>query len=124
MLKVCGHSPEADYMRRARERVLALGGLQAANSYTKINFSLVGLFPRKYTPTVPPEIVLVPLDILYEMSPGRALSSCRWPSVQAMGRTACPRTGITIEELYDPHKKLTLVNAREWRPCSAIWTVR
>jgi squalene-hopene/tetraprenyl-beta-curcumene cyclase len=112
MLKVCGHSPEADYMRRARDRVLALGGLQAANSYTKINFSLVGLFPRKYTPTVPPEIVLVPLDILYEMSSWSRTIIVPLAIVQAIGPHRLAPSGITVEELYDPHKKLTLVNRK------------
>ena len=40
-------TPASDPLRRARERVLALGGLQAANSYVKINLSLFGLYPRK-----------------------------------------------------------------------------
>ena len=31
-----------------RERILALGGLQAANSYVKINLSLFGLYPREH----------------------------------------------------------------------------
>src|ERR1035438_7680341 len=43
-------------MRAARQRILALGGLQAANSYVKINLSLFGLYPRKHAPSVPPEI--------------------------------------------------------------------
>ena len=46
-----GILPDSDPLRRARERILALGGLQAANSYVKINLSLFGLYPRKYVPT-------------------------------------------------------------------------
>jgi squalene-hopene/tetraprenyl-beta-curcumene cyclase len=108
VLKIRGHSPEADYMRRARERVLALGGLQAANSYTKINFSLFGLYPRKYTPTVPPEIVLVPLDVLYEMSSWTRAIIVPLAIVQAMGRHRLAPDAITVDELYDPHKKLAM----------------
>ena len=37
-------------LERSRERILALGGLQAANSYVKINLSLFGLYPREHTP--------------------------------------------------------------------------
>ncbi|MDH5776365.1 MAG: TetR family transcriptional regulator, partial [Nitrospirota bacterium] len=59
-LRVGGYSPEHDIMQRARKRILALGGLQATNSYTKNNLSMFGLFPRKYTPSVPPELVLMP----------------------------------------------------------------
>ena len=36
--------------RVLRERILALGGLQAANSYVKVNLSLFGLYPREHTP--------------------------------------------------------------------------
>ena len=68
MLKLTGASTEEPALVKARERVLALGGLQAANSYTKINFSLFGLYPRRRVPSVPPEIVLLPGNILYEMS--------------------------------------------------------
>ena len=60
--------PSSDPLRRARERILALGGLQAANSYVKINLSLFGLYPRKHVPSVPPEITILPGDVLYEMS--------------------------------------------------------
>jgi squalene-hopene/tetraprenyl-beta-curcumene cyclase len=108
VLKICGHSPEAGYMRRARERVLALGGLQAANSYTKINFSLFGLYPRKYTPTVPPEMVLVPLDMLYQMSSWTRAILVPLAIVQAMGRHRLAPDAVTVDELYDPHKKLAM----------------
>src|SRR3954453_7600225 len=57
-LKLAGIDPASPALRRARERILALGGLQAANSYVKINLSLFGLYPRKHAPTVPPEIVM------------------------------------------------------------------
>jgi squalene-hopene/tetraprenyl-beta-curcumene cyclase len=108
VLKICGHSPEAGYMRRARERVLALGGLQAANSYTKINFSLFGLYPRKYTPTVPPEMVLVPLDMLYQMSSWTRAILVPLAIVQATGRHRLAPDGVTVDELYAPHKKLSM----------------
>ena len=52
-LRICGHDPHSTVLTKARERILALGGLQAANSYTKINLSLFGLFPREFAPSVP-----------------------------------------------------------------------
>ena len=67
-LKICGHDPASAVMKKARERILALGGMQAANSYTKINLSLFGLFPREYAPSVPPELRLIPGNLIYEMS--------------------------------------------------------
>ena len=52
-------------MQRLRGSILELGGIQAANSYVKINLSLFGLYPRAFVPTVPPELVLLPGGSLY-----------------------------------------------------------
>src|SRR5689334_6520397 len=51
-----------------RERILALGGIQAANSYVKVNLSLFDLYPREFSPSIPPEVALLPFDLLYQMS--------------------------------------------------------
>jgi len=67
-LRIAGTDTGSAEMRRARDRILELGGLQACNSYVRINLSLFGLYPRRYVPTVPPEIMLLPGDLLYEMS--------------------------------------------------------
>src|SRR5262249_23210790 len=66
-LKLAGVATDDDRMARLRERILARGGLQAANSYVKINLSLFGLYPREYTPSVPPEIHLLG-NLIYQMS--------------------------------------------------------
>ncbi len=108
VLKICGHSPGRPYMLRARERVLALGGLQACNSYTKINFSLFGLFPRRFTPSVPPEIVLIPGDVLYEMSSWTRAIIVPLSVVQAVGRHRSAPEGVEIPELFLPGKELTM----------------
>jgi squalene-hopene/tetraprenyl-beta-curcumene cyclase len=67
-LKLAGIDPEDIRMRRLRQRILDLGGIQAANSYVKINLSLFDLFPRQHCPSIPPEVVLLPFDFLYQMS--------------------------------------------------------
>ena len=105
-LKICGHDPESEALRKARQRALALGGLQECNSYTKINFSLFGLFPRRYTPTVPPEIVLIPGDVLYEMSSWTRTIIVPLSIVQAKALKRLPPAGIDVDELYSPGKKL------------------
>jgi squalene-hopene/tetraprenyl-beta-curcumene cyclase len=107
-LKIGGHDPEQPALQRARERVLALGGLQAANSYTKINFSLLGLFPRQFAPTVPPELVLMPGNLLYEMSSWSRTIIVPLSIVQATGMQRRPPAGVSIDELYLPGEKLSL----------------
>ncbi|HWB84204.1 MAG TPA: squalene--hopene cyclase [Bryobacteraceae bacterium] len=67
-LKLSGVPVASEPMARLRRRILDLGGIQAANSYVKINLSLFDLYPRKYCPSIPPEITLAPFDFLYQMS--------------------------------------------------------
>ncbi|NWF82473.1 MAG: squalene--hopene cyclase [Bryobacteraceae bacterium] len=67
-LKLAGIDPASEPMARLRKAILDLGGIQAANSYVKINLSLFGLYPRQHVPTIPPELVLLPGGVLYEMS--------------------------------------------------------
>jgi squalene-hopene/tetraprenyl-beta-curcumene cyclase len=107
-LKLAGHDPDRPYMVRARDCVLALGGLQAGNSYTKINFSLFGLYPRKNAPSVPPEIVLAPGDIIYEMSSWTRAIIVPLSIVQALQKDKRTPMGMSVDELFHPHKKMSL----------------
>lgn len=93
-------------MAKARERALALGGLQACNSYTKINFSLFDLFPKKFAPSVPPEVVMLP--VLYEMSSWARAIVVPLSIVQTIGLQRPAPHGFTVEELYKPGVKLKL----------------
>ncbi len=71
VLKLVGDDPDSEPMRRARETVRALGGLDACNSFTKIYLAVFGQFPWDKCPSVPPELVLVPRTIpvnIYAMS--------------------------------------------------------
>ena len=108
VMKLAGMDPSHAALTRARERSLALGGLQACNSYTKINFSLFGLFPRRYAPTVPPEIVIVPGDILYEMSSWTRTIVVPLSIVQAIGGERPTPAGIKVDELFLPKKHLAM----------------
>ena len=108
VLKLTGMDPDSDPLRRARERVHALGGLQACNSYTKINLSLFGLYPRKSVPSVPPEIVLVPGDLIYEMSSWTRAIIVPLSIVQAVGKTKPVPGGMNVDELLAPGRKLSL----------------
>src|SRR5262249_59452374 len=67
-LKLAGLPMDDSRMVRLRERILELGGIQAANSYVKVNLSLFGLYPRQYCPTIPPELILLPGNFLFQMS--------------------------------------------------------
>jgi squalene-hopene/tetraprenyl-beta-curcumene cyclase len=59
-LKLTGHDPSAEYMQRAREAILAHGGADAVNSYTRFFLALLGQISYEQCPAVPPEIMLLP----------------------------------------------------------------
>ena len=105
-LKIAGLPPSDPAMLRARTRVVALGGLQACNSYTKINLSLFGLYPRRYVPSVPPEILLIPGNLLYEMSSWTRTILVPLSIVQALGCQRPVPAGLTVDELLVPGKSL------------------
>lgn len=70
-LKLTGHDPHSPELRRAREAVLRLGGAERANSFTRYYFALLGQIPYDWCPAVPPEMVLLPPWLpfnIYEMS--------------------------------------------------------
>jgi len=119
-LKLAGEDVESEPMRRLRARVLALGGVQAANSYVKVNLSLFGLYPRQYVPSVPPEMMLLPRHFLYEMSSWTRAIVVPLSIVQSATAHA-PRpvpAGFTVQELFKPGVPLSLPRSDQfisWR---------
>jgi squalene-hopene/tetraprenyl-beta-curcumene cyclase len=107
-LKLAGIPVDSEALRRARERVLALGGVQAANSYVKINLSLFDLYPRKYVPSVPPEFVMLPGNVLYEMSSWTRSILVPLSIAQARGGNRRAPAGFTLDELVLPGVSLAL----------------
>ncbi len=70
-LKLVGVSPQEPALRRARETALELGGVQAANSFTKIYLAFFRQYDWAAVPAIPPEILLLPefsYFSIYEMS--------------------------------------------------------
>jgi len=59
-LKLTGHDPSAEYMQRARDVILAHGGADVVNSYTRYYLAMLGQISYEHCPAVPPEMVLLP----------------------------------------------------------------
>jgi squalene-hopene/tetraprenyl-beta-curcumene cyclase len=89
-------------MQRLRERILELGGIQAANSYVKINLSLFDLYPRQHCPSIPPEIVLLPFDFLYQMSSWTRAIVISLSLVHAANPRRPVPPGFHLDELWLP----------------------
>jgi squalene-hopene/tetraprenyl-beta-curcumene cyclase len=59
-LKMCGYLPDEPRMSRARDRILAMGGVPACNTFSKIYLCALGQYDYDAVPAIPPEIVLFP----------------------------------------------------------------
>ncbi len=59
-LKLAGASPDDPRMRKAREFILAKGGLARSRVFTKIWLALFGQWSWRQVPTLPPEMILLP----------------------------------------------------------------
>ncbi len=101
-LKLAGVSPGDERLERARDRILALGGIQAANSYVKINLSLFGLYPREGAPAVPPELMLLPGNFIYQMSSWTRAIVIPLSIVHSMNPRRPAPAGFNLDELFLP----------------------
>jgi squalene-hopene/tetraprenyl-beta-curcumene cyclase len=101
-LKVAGVPAADERMRRLRDRILALGGIQAANSYVKINLSLFGLYPREHCPAIPPEVMLLPFDFLYQMSSWTRAIVVSLAIVHAADPRKPVPSGFHLNEIWKP----------------------
>jgi squalene-hopene/tetraprenyl-beta-curcumene cyclase len=59
-LKLMGYAPDDACMRRARENIVAKGGVTKANVFTKITLALFGQYDWRGVPSMPVEIILFP----------------------------------------------------------------
>jgi squalene-hopene/tetraprenyl-beta-curcumene cyclase len=108
-LKLAGLDYNDPRLAQARERILALGGFQAANSYVKINLSLFGLFPRQHTPSIPPELNLFG-NVIYEMSSWTRAIVTPLSIVHSMNPRRPVPAGFTVDELMTPGVSLAFVD--------------
>lgn len=67
-LKLAGDSINSPWMREARANILRLGGIPQMNTYGKLYLALLGQFPWKYLPTIPPEIFLMPQWFFFNLA--------------------------------------------------------
>jgi squalene-hopene/tetraprenyl-beta-curcumene cyclase len=122
VLKLAGDEPGAPHMRAARAAILARGGLDACNSYTRLLLSIFGVYEWDKAPAVPPEIVLlprwfyfniyemsawsraivVPLSMLWAAKPSREVpAECRLDELRREEPPApAPRLGQTLRQRF------------------------
>ncbi|AME26065.1 MULTISPECIES: squalene--hopene cyclase [Burkholderiaceae] len=59
-LKMIGDLPEAEHMQRARRAIIAAGGAEKSNVFTRILLALFGVISWRAVPMMPVEITLLP----------------------------------------------------------------
>jgi squalene-hopene/tetraprenyl-beta-curcumene cyclase len=67
-LKTIGDDPDAPHMARAREAILAAGGAERTNVFTRIQLALFGQVPWRAVPVMPVEIMHLPLWFPFHLS--------------------------------------------------------
>ncbi len=67
-LKAIGDDPAATHMVRAREAILAAGGAERANVFTRAQLALFGQVPWRAVPVMPLEIMHLPLWFPFHLS--------------------------------------------------------
>ncbi len=67
-LKAIGDDPEAPHMQRARAAILAAGGAERSNVFTRAQLALFGAVPWRAVPVMPLEIMHLPLWFPFHLS--------------------------------------------------------
>lgn len=110
-LKITGHDVHEPALVRARQAILAAGGVERVNSFTRFYLAMLGLIPYSLCPAVPPELVLIPEWApfnLYEMSAWSRTIVVPLSLLWACQPVSSLPPGCEIDELYaSPEKQLS-----------------
>jgi squalene-hopene/tetraprenyl-beta-curcumene cyclase len=102
-LKAIGDDPEASHMVRARQAILAAGGAERCNVFTRAQLALFGQVPWRAVPVMPVEIMLLPRWFPFHLSKVSYWSRTTLvPLVVLMAlkpRARNPR-GVSVRELF------------------------
>jgi squalene-hopene/tetraprenyl-beta-curcumene cyclase len=102
-LKAIGDYPEAPHMRRARAAVLAAGGAERTNVFTRVLLALFGEVPWRAVPVMPLEIMLLPRWFPFHLDRVSYWSrTVLVPLLVLMARRPRARNsrGVRIQELF------------------------
>ncbi|MGC8623853.1 MAG: squalene--hopene cyclase [Phycisphaerae bacterium] len=94
-LKLMGDDPEAPHMRVARQVIRHLGGAEQCNSFSKFYLAALGQISYDACPSIPPEIILLPKWIYFNLY-----------AVSAWSRTMI--LPLAIVSAYRPVRKLPM----------------
>lgn len=102
-LRLIGDAPDAPHMAQARAAILAAGGAERSNVFTRAALALYGFVPWRAVPVMPPEIMLLPRWFPFHISKisywARTVLVPLTVVMERQPRAANP-TGVAIGELF------------------------
>jgi squalene-hopene/tetraprenyl-beta-curcumene cyclase len=105
-LKLAGEDPDSPPLRKARDFILAGGGVEATRVFTKIWLALFGQYDWGNVPSMPVEMVLAPAHLplnIYEFSSWARSTVVPLAITMAIRPTLDLSASQAIPELYDRH---------------------
>jgi len=102
-LKLAGVPVTDPRMLKAREVAMNLGGVPRMNTFSKLYLALLGLFPWKYVPTIPCEVLLIGKWFhvnFWEMSNWSRAMLVPLAIINHFKPTRPPANGVNLDELY------------------------
>lgn len=100
-LKLAGITPDDERMQRARQFILARGGLTKARVFTRLHLALFGAYPWAGIPTLPPWFMFLPKWFpfnIYTMASWARSSTV--PLLVVIDRQPVYNLGISADELF------------------------
>jgi len=121
-LRCIGDAAEAPHMRRARDAILAAGGAERSNVFTRAQLALFGQVPWRAVPVMPVEIMHLPLWFPFHLSKVSYWSrTVIVPLLVLMALRPLARNprGIAIAELF----RTSPAQVRDWirGPYRSAW---
>ncbi len=122
-LRSAGHRPDEEPLRKAREWILAHGGLKNIRMFTRFWLACVGEWPWETIPVIPPEIYLVPKFLpfnIYKFA-SWARATFMSMSVVSVRRPAAPLAPERrLEELF-PEGRHNFDHTMPLKPMTGFW---
>jgi squalene-hopene/tetraprenyl-beta-curcumene cyclase len=120
-LKLLGVAETDPDMQRAREFILARGGISKTRIFTKMHLALIGCYDWRGVPSIPPWLMLLPEKFpftIYEMSSWARGSTVPLLIVFDQKPVFSVEPAINLDELYSEGRQ----NARFELPRKGDWT--
>lgn len=102
-LKLAGVPVTDPRMLKAREIAKNLGGVPRMNTFSKLYLALLGLYPWKYVPTIPCEVLLIGKWFhvnFWEMSNWSRAMLVPLAVINHFKPTRIPKNNVNLDELY------------------------